>query len=169
MLKGRAENWEGDWGSGILAFRIVLCTTKTTRIQEWVSDTHAYNYVLAYIAIGSRRNMLLVVTLAKTRCKFYTRKLSSKVKAQNRRQEIAFWQRKKFGAIPISPLFPGSIRREALLSFFEKRDRHHFPLYMHKRFGLMDTSWVATAAVIVRIGRIKRGRVSVGGELSTLL
>ena len=79
MLKGRAENWEGDWGSGILAFRIVLCTTKTTRIQEWVSDTHAYNYVLAYIAIGSRRNMLLVVTLAKTRCKFCTRKLSPKI------------------------------------------------------------------------------------------
>ena len=121
MLKGRAENWEGDWGSGILAFRIVLCTTKkTTRIQEWVSDTHAYNYVLAYIAIGSRRNMLLVVTLAKTRCKFYTRKLSSKVKAQNRRQEIAFWQRKNFGAIPISSLFPGSIRRGALLLSFLK-------------------------------------------------
>ena len=40
---------------------------------------------------------------------------------------------------------------------------------MHKRFGLMDTSWVATA-VIVRIGRIKRGKgVVVGEELSTLL
>ena len=52
----------------------------------------------------------------------------------------------------------------------KNHDHHrHFPLYMHKRFGLMDTSWVATA-VIVRIGRIKRGKgVVVGEELSTLL
>ena len=35
----RIEIW--DLPSSSLAFRIVFCTLRTTRIQEWVSDTRA--------------------------------------------------------------------------------------------------------------------------------
>ena len=75
----RIEIW--DLPSSSLAFRIVY-----ERLAFKNGFPIHARLQLAYIAIGSR-NMLLV-TLAKTRCKFSTRKLSPKVKAQNRNKKL---------------------------------------------------------------------------------
>ena len=119
-----------------MAFRIVLCTTKTTRIQEWVSDTHAYNYVLACIAIGSRRNMLLVVTLAKTRCKFCTRKLSPKIEDK----KLHFDKEKTLVPYQFPPFFRGPLETgpSSFPTLYAQKiwsDGHHFDVMVLVRIG----------------------------------
>ena len=77
---------------------------------------HTLTTTLAYIAnIGSRRNMLLVVTLAKTRCKFYTRKLSPKIEDK----KLHFDKEKTLVPYQFPPFFRGPLEEKPFYLFLK--------------------------------------------------